>query len=68
VHVKGALAYGQSLEKKYGRLSCWNGDPARCYVRKPSFHFGWDWGPKSLSVGFGPVRLVSDQRSRIISL
>ncbi|RPA74057.1 glycoside hydrolase [Ascobolus immersus RN42] len=34
-----------------GSRACWNGHPARLYVRKAQYHFGWDWGPSLITTG-----------------
>ncbi|KAJ3289893.1 hypothetical protein HK104_007145 [Borealophlyctis nickersoniae] len=40
---ESAYLKGKEMERKYGQLGCWNGDPSRVYVRKAQYHFGWDW-------------------------
>ncbi len=40
-----------------GPLPLWNGDSSRLYVRKASYHYGWDWGPTLLTAGIW--RLIS---------
>ncbi len=29
----------------------------RMYTRKPGFHYGWDWGPRFVTVALGDVRI-----------
>ncbi len=39
------------------------------FVRKPGYHYGWDWGPRYVTAGItGPVRLQSWERARIDNL
>ncbi|SFF72867.1 beta-mannosidase [Novosphingobium sp. CF614] len=36
------------------------------YIRKPKYHYGWDWGPRILNIGpNGPVRLEAWDEARI---
>lgn len=45
VVIKSPVKYAASQEKKFGRLpSALN--PARTYIRKAQYSFGWDWGPE----------------------
>ncbi len=38
----------------------------RVYVRKPQFHFGWDWGPKLIGCGITEeVKLVASSTAQI---
>ncbi|EIZ78367.1 glycosyl hydrolases family 2, sugar binding domain protein [Novosphingobium sp. Rr 2-17] len=44
------------------------GRQTSAYVRKPKYHYGWDWGPRIVSIGIsGPVRLESWDDARIES-
>jgi len=57
---ESAVRRGRELEAKFGKLSAWNGDPYRVYVRKAQYHFGWDWGPCLITCGvWRGVRLES---------
>ncbi len=39
------------------------------YIRKPKYHYGWDWGPRIVSSGIaGRVRLETWDRARIAAL
>jgi Beta-galactosidase/beta-glucuronidase len=39
------------------------------YIRKPKYHYGWDWGPRILNIGpNGPVRIDAWDATRIESL
>ena len=39
------------------------------FVRKPGYHYGWDWGPRYVTAGISkPVRLQSWDRARIDDL
>lgn len=39
------------------------------YIRKPKYHYGWDWGPRILNVGpWRPVRLEAWDEARIDTL
>ncbi|ODO10156.1 hypothetical protein I350_02384 [Cryptococcus amylolentus CBS 6273] len=43
-----------------GPRGVWNGDPCRLYSRKAQYGWGWDWGPKLLTVGpWRPITLES---------
>lgn len=36
------------------------------YIRKPKYHYGWDWGPRILNIGpNGPVRIEAWDDARI---
>ena len=38
----------------------------RVYVRKPQFHFGWDWGPKLIGCGITEeVKLIASKTAQI---
>lgn len=38
----------------------------RVYVRKPQFHFGWDWGPRFIGCGITEkVKLVASNKPKI---
>ena len=38
----------------------------RVYVRKPQFHFGWDWGPKLIGCGITrEVKLIASNTAQI---
>ncbi|KAH7313445.1 glycoside hydrolase family 2 protein [Stachybotrys elegans] len=40
------------------KWACWNGDNSRLAVRKAQYHWGWDWGPVTLTCGpWRPIRL-----------
>ncbi|CAK7201561.1 hypothetical protein SEUCBS139899_004267 [Sporothrix eucalyptigena] len=55
---KGALVAGQNMEKTLGKLTCFNGDSSRVYIRKAQYHYGWDWGPTFLTCGpYREIRL-----------
>lgn len=39
------------------------------FVRKPAYHFGWDWGPRYVTAGvWRPVRLLAWDDNRITDL
>ena len=41
----------------------------RVYVRKPQFHFGWDWGPKLIGCGITEqVKLVASNTAQISNI
>jgi beta-mannosidase len=45
------------------------GDPVRAVIRKPQFHFGWDWGPKLVTCGItAPVELISYDDARFMDI
>ncbi|EAZ62965.2 Beta-mannosidase precursor (Mannanase) [Scheffersomyces stipitis CBS 6054] len=57
---KSALHTARALERKHGKLFCFNGESSRVQVRKAQYHFGWDWGPVLITCGpYKPVKLVS---------
>lgn len=39
---KSALLHARALNEKWGKVSCWNGETARMFVRKAQYQFGWD--------------------------
>jgi beta-mannosidase len=44
------------------------GDELRAVTRKPQFHYGWDWGPKLLTMGIHkPIELVAYNFARVVS-
>lgn len=60
IEFDSALLVARELEKKNGKLECWNGELCRLYIRKAPYHFGWDWGPVIMTCGpYKPVRLES---------
>ncbi|RJG56206.1 glycoside hydrolase family 2 protein [Sphingobium terrigena] len=39
------------------------------YIRKPKYHYGWDWGPRILNIGpNGPIKIEAWDSLRIESL
>jgi beta-mannosidase len=45
------------------------GDPLRAVVRKPQFHYGWDWGPKLITCGITkPVELIAYDDARFTDI
>lgn len=55
-----SLHEGRRLERIHGLSPCWNGETLRLHVRKPQYHYGWDWGPMLLTCGpWKPISLVS---------
>ncbi|WP_375194443.1 glycoside hydrolase family 2 protein [Sphingobium sp.] len=39
------------------------------YIRKPKYHYGWDWGPRILAIGpNGPIHIDAWDAARIESL
>ncbi|KAK6460556.1 family 2 glycoside hydrolase [Scheffersomyces coipomensis] len=57
---KSNLKIARKIEHDHGKYACWNGETSRLHVRKPQYHFGWDWGPLLLTCGpWKPVKLVS---------
>lgn len=60
IYFKSALVEGRRLEKKIGRLVCFNGETSRLHVRKSQYHYGWDWGPVLMTCGpWKPVKFLS---------
>ncbi|MFC4101992.1 beta-mannosidase [Paenibacillus xanthanilyticus] len=42
----------QEKERQFGDpLKLWNGIPARLFGRKAQYGYGWDWGPRLVTVG-----------------
>lgn len=42
----------QEKERRFGdQLKLWNGIPARLFGRKAQYGYGWDWGPRLVTVG-----------------
>jgi beta-mannosidase len=45
------------------------GDPLRAVVRKPQFHYGWDWGPKLITCGITkPISLLAYDDARFTDI
>ncbi|NLD73550.1 MAG: glycoside hydrolase family 2 protein, partial [Chloroflexi bacterium] len=43
-------------------------EPARPYIRKAQYAYGWDWGPRVVQIGlWRPVRLEIARRARVVS-
>ncbi|WP_294392250.1 glycoside hydrolase family 2 protein [uncultured Sphingomonas sp.] len=64
------LAEAHSLPGEYD--SAFGDEPKRRqtspYIRKPKYHYGWDWGPRILNVGpWRPIRLDAWDEARIES-
>ncbi|KAI9357009.1 glycoside hydrolase family 2 protein [Zopfochytrium polystomum] len=59
IHFKSAYNEGKEREAVHGTRSVWNGDASRVYVRKAQYHWGWDWGPVTITCG--PWRPISLQ-------
>lgn len=58
IHFASAITKGHELYKRNGEGIVWNGDPSRLHVRKPQYHYGWDWGPVLMTCGpWKPVTL-----------
>ncbi|WP_242137823.1 glycoside hydrolase family 2 protein [Sphingomonas sp. TREG-RG-20F-R18-01] len=65
------MAQQQSLPGEYD--SAFGDEPkgrqTSPYIRKPKYHYGWDWGPRILNVGpWRPVRLEAWDSARINTL
>lgn len=41
--VTSFLLLTSTFRLKHGKRICWNGDTSRVFVRKPQYHYGWDW-------------------------
>ncbi|KAJ3332531.1 hypothetical protein HDU76_013907 [Blyttiomyces sp. JEL0837] len=62
IHFESAYLHGKKLEAIHGKRSVWNGDASRVYVRKAQYHWGWDWGPVTISCGpWKPLRIETYQ-------
>lgn len=60
-HPTVAIAKQKAMEAPYTLPG-----EERVYVRKPQFHFGWDWGPRLIGCGITEeVMLVSSNTSQI---
>ncbi|KAK9320230.1 glycoside hydrolase superfamily [Lipomyces orientalis] len=60
VELESALLRAREikLEHPEHKWITFNGEPARMAVRKAQYHWGWDWGPRLMTVGiWKPVRL-----------
>ncbi|KEY68408.1 hypothetical protein S7711_01184 [Stachybotrys chartarum IBT 7711] len=54
-YLRGWQLVEKHPDHKWG---CWNGDISRLAVRKTQYHWGWDWGPVTLSCGpWRPINL-----------
>ncbi|KAK9368715.1 glycoside hydrolase superfamily [Lipomyces kononenkoae] len=60
IYFYSALLKARELEGANKRMSLWNGESCRLYVRKAQYHFGWDWGPTLVTCGpYKEVKLES---------
>lgn len=60
VEIRPIQATNDSLRSQYPQALP---EGQRVFVRKPAWHFGWDWGPKLLAGGLtGEVRLVETKQ------
>lgn len=59
------LPHIHRLRDQHGPRTAWNGDPARVYLRKAPYHFGWDWGPTLLAVGPWKPVTIEHYRARL---
>ncbi|KAJ1547997.1 hypothetical protein HK405_004455 [Cladochytrium tenue] len=65
IRFSSATRVAKEREAIYGRRSVWNGDASRVYAQ---YHWGWDWGPVTVTCGpWRPVRLEG-YRARIDDL
>ncbi|WP_164779522.1 beta-mannosidase [Paenibacillus kobensis] len=52
VRVASPTRVLKQKEKEFGDpLQLWNGIPARLFGRKAQYGYGWDWGPRLVTVG-----------------
>ncbi len=70
LHILFASAsqQGKALEGQHGKLSVWNGDASRVYIRKAQYHYGWDWGPTLLTAGIWQAISLESYSARIAAL
>ncbi|KAF2835387.1 glycoside hydrolase family 2 protein [Patellaria atrata CBS 101060] len=58
IQFMSAIRVGKEMEKKSGKMICWNGHSSRIYTRKAQYHYGWDWGPSLVTCGpWKPISL-----------
>ncbi len=68
IYFKSPWAAGKAHEAQGGKLTHWNGDASRLYMRKAQYHYGWDWGPTILTIGpWLPIQLEA-YTARIVDL
>ncbi|ORY78257.1 glycoside hydrolase superfamily [Protomyces lactucae-debilis] len=68
LHFASAIVEGHKLYKRNGEGIVWNGDPSRLHVRKPQYHYGWDWGPVLMTCGPWKPVMLEQYNTRISDL
>lgn len=51
VVFKSVLPYIKDKQKRHPLPNLTEGEAGSCHIRKPAYHFGWDWAPHLLSCG-----------------
>jgi len=64
VRLSSPTRYLQEKERQFGEpLLLWNGIPARLFGRKAQYGYGWDWGPRLVTVGIHkPIYIEVQER------